>query len=230
MIQEIIKYQEIDGKLRKLEREYSQLPERKKAAEMQNVLKEGQNRLAALEQNAQKANENFERAKAYYGDLAAKIETLSKSIDSVDLERARELQKAKNSLYSMIEKLEKELVKISNQLTMVNNEYNAIIKNAKAAKTNLDVYKAKFAENKNNLEPKIEALKAELADQAKKVDKKVLDKYNAKRESKFPVLVKNVNGTCGGCRMTISASRMREFIGKGMVECENCGRIIYSEK
>ena len=226
MIQEILKYQQIDGELRKLEQELAQLPERKKATEMQNSLKAGQTRLAVVEQNAQKTTENFTKAKAYYDDLFLKIETLSKAIADANLEKVKELQRAKGNFYQMIEKLEKELSKISTQLTMVNNEYNSIIKNAKIAKTQWDALKAKFAESKQRLEPQIAKLKADLVSQAKKIDKSILEKYHAKRESKFPVFVKNINGTCGGCRMAISASKMRDFNSSEYIECENCGRII----
>ena len=228
-MQEILRYQQIDGELRKLEKELAQLPERKKAAELQNDLKAGQTRLAVVEQNAQKASENFSKAKAYYDDLFIKIETLSKTIAEADLDKVRELQRAKSNFYQMIEKLEKELSKINAQLTMVNNEYNSIIKNAKLAKTQLDTLKVKFNESKQKLEPQIEKLKADLAAQAKKVDKITLEKYNNKRESKFPVFVKNINGTCAGCRMAISASKMREFNSSAYIECENCGRIIIKD-
>ena len=228
-MQEILRYQQIDGELRKLEKELAQLPERKKAAELQNNLKAGQTRLVVVEQNAQKASENFSKAKAYYDDLFIKIETLSKTIAEADLDKVRELQRAKSNFYQMIEKLEKELSKINAQLTMVNNEYNSIIKNAKLAKTQLDTLKVKFNESKQKLEPQIEKLKTDLSAQAKKVDKATLEKYNNKRESKFPVFVKNINGTCGGCRMAISASKMREFNSSAYIECENCGRIIIKD-
>lgn len=228
-MQEILRYQQIDGELRKLEKELAQLPERKKAAELQNDLKAGQTKLVVVEQNAQKASENFSKAKAYYDDLFIKIETLSKTIAEADLDKVRELQRAKSNFYQMIEKLEKELSKINAQLTMVNNEYNSIIKNAKLAKTQLDTLKVKFNESKQKLEPQIEKLKTDLAAQAKKVDKATLEKYNNKRESKFPVFVKNINGTCGGCRMAISASKMREFNSSAYIECENCGRIIIKD-
>lgn len=226
MIEELLKYQQIDGELRKLQKQLASLPERQKATDLQNQLKSGQNRLAIVEQNAQKATENFAKAKAYYDDLFLKIETLSKSINDADINKVRDLQRAKSNFYQMIEKLEKELSKINAQLTMVNNEYNSIIKNAKIAKTELDAVKVKFAEEKQKLEPQIEKLKAELSAQSKKLDKQALDKYFAKRENKFPVFVKNINGTCGGCRMAISASKMREFSTSDYIECENCGRII----
>ena len=225
-MQEILRYQEIDGQIRKLERELAELPERKKAIDLQTSLKSGQARLQIVEQNAQKSVENFSKAKSYYEDLLLKVETLSKLIAEASLDKVKELQQAKNNFYQMLDKLEKELNKINAQLTMVNNEYNGIIKNAKQAKTLLDDVKVKFATAKQRLEPQIEKLKADLSNQAKKVNKALLDKYNAKKDNKFPVFVKNINGNCGGCRMAISASRMRDFTAQGYIECENCGRII----
>lgn len=222
----MLTYQQIDGQLRKLQAELSQLPERKKASELTNQLKSGQSRLAVVEQNAQKVKENCEKVKAYYDDLFLKVETLSKSTSEADLEKVRDLQHVKNTFSNMIEKLEKELTKITAQTTMINNEYNSIIKNAMAAKSQLDAVKVKFAEQKQKLEPQIAKLQADLDSQAKKIDKAVLDRYYAKRENKFPVFVQAINGTCGGCRMAISASKMREFESSQYVECENCGRII----
>lgn len=226
MTDEILHYQEIDGKLLKIEKEFAALPERRKAVEMQNVLKESQSKVVMVEKNAQKTVENFGKAKAYYDDLIVKIETLSKSVDESNLEKIKELQKAKNNFYMMLDKLEKELVKINAQLNMVAGEYNTVIKNAKIAKNNLEILKNKMNEQRNVYEPQIAKLKAELGEQEKKVDKKILDIYKAKRESKFPVIVKMVGSTCGGCRMAISASKMQKFEKDGYMECENCGRII----
>lgn len=222
-----MKYQKIDGELLKLEREYAQAPEKKQAVQMQNILRDSQSRIGVLEQNAQKATENFARAKAYYSDLIMKVETLSKAADdNASYEKIKELQQIKNNFYQMLDKLEKELTKINAQLTMVSNEYNSVIKNAKQAKQTLDACRVKLAESKAKYEPRIEELKKELAEQEENVDKAMLAKYKQKRESKFPVMVGVVNGTCGGCRMEISASRMQEFDKNGYIECENCGRII----
>ena len=227
-MQEILKYQDIDFKIAKLENELKELPELKKAKEMQNLKADCRNRLDVLEKNAQKALENFEKARQYYDELVVKIETLSKSVDEYDLEKIKKLQQAKNNFYQMVEKLESELVKIVNQFSKVNNDYSAIVKNVKIANGNIEVYKQKYEDAKAQIEPKIAELKKELTEQAKKVDKAILEKYNLRKKHGLPVFVKNINGTCGRCRMTISASKMQLFEKNGYVECENenCGRII----
>ena len=32
---------------------------------------------------------------------------------------------------------------------------------------------------------------------------------------------------CGGCRMAISGTKLKQLKEKGVIECENCGRIIF---
>ena len=52
--------------------------------------------------------------------------------------------------------------------------------------------------------------------------------YLQKREGKlFPVFVELTATKCGGCRMEISVSKQAKLKADGMIECENCGRIIY---
>lgn len=229
MTQDIIKYQEIDGKLLRLQKELNESSARKKATDMQNQLKAGQARLVEVERNASKAMENYQKANAYYGEMVAKIEALASTMEGADLTKIKELQQTNGNFFKMIDRLEHELAKLSAQLNMVSSEYNNIIKNAKIAKTELDNSRNKFAAEKTELEPKIAALQVELAAQEKVVDKAILEKYKAKRESKFPVIVRQVNGTCGGCRMAISAAKNRDLLSKGFCECENCGRIIYNQ-
>ena len=228
MLNEILHYQELDGKIKSLEQELLQMPERIKATEMQNYLREVQTKFGFLEEKAAKATENFNKAKAYYDDLVIKIETLSKSVENADYDKVKELQHAKNNFYQMIDKLDKEMVRISTQLNMVANEYNSLSKNAIAARNNFDNYRAKFAQKKAAVEPEIAKLKTELAEESKKLDKKLFAKYNEKVENNiFPVFVKAAGSNCGRCRMGISASRLHDFETNGYIECENCGRFIF---
>ena len=90
----------------------------------------------------------------------------------------------------------------------------------------------KYTKLKTELEPKINALKSDLAKIQKDVDSKLLQKYNQKRENKiFPVFVSLADNKCGGCRMEISASKLGTMKKNdfGVIECENCGRIIYTK-
>ena len=61
MLEEILKYQEIEIDIINAENELSKSSEREKAAEMQKILKAGHGKLVAIETAAQKINDRFKK-------------------------------------------------------------------------------------------------------------------------------------------------------------------------
>ena len=61
-MQEIILYQELDSKIRKLEQELASSKNRKGATEMQQHLKDGQAKLLKLENIAETLSEQYQKA------------------------------------------------------------------------------------------------------------------------------------------------------------------------
>ena len=202
-MQEILKYQEIDSKLRKLEAELNGSQNRKNAQEMQQYLKDGQAKLIKLEEVSKNLNEQYLKATKLYNDYVAKLESLSKQVESVKDGKTQELETVIQNLFTTAD-------------------------NAKKARHNLEIYKASFAKEKEKVEPEIIRLREEKNKQRTKVDPKLLAKYNAKSEGKiFPIFVPETNSRCGGCRMEIPAGKLADLKNKGLIECENCGRLIY---
>lgn len=231
-MQEIIKYQEIDAKVRKLENELASSANRKSASEMQQYLKDGQARLLKLEEVAANLTGQYEKATKLYNDFIQKLEALSKNVDEAgDEAKIAELDKTIENFMNTAENLENNLNVLANKIIAVNKEFEALMNKAKKAKHNLEIYKINYAKEREQLEPKINDLKSELAKQKSKVAPALLNKYNSKSESKlFPIFVAEINGSCGGCRMQISASRLSSLKADGVIECENCGRFIYSKQ
>ncbi len=225
---EIIKYQEIDKKLRQLEGELNSSLNRKNAAEMQQYLKDGQAKLIRLEESAKNLTEQYQKALKLYNEFVAKLEILSKNVESVETGKIDELEAIIQNYNKMSENLDNNINILGGRIASITKEYENIISNAKKARHNLEIYKSNFNKEKEKLEPEILKLKEEKSKQKAKVDPKLLAKYNAKFESKiFPVFVPETRGGCGGCRMEIPAGKMSQLKANGMVECENCGRIIY---
>ena len=65
-MQEIIKYQEIDMNIKKLDAELKSSANRKNAAEMQQYLKDSQSKLVSLDENAKALSDQYEKAVAIY--------------------------------------------------------------------------------------------------------------------------------------------------------------------
>ena len=227
-MQEIIKYQEIDMQIRKLNNQLESSQNRKGAADMQQYLKDGQAKLMKLEGVAESLTSQYEKAVKLYNDFVNKLEMLTKSVEAADLDKLSELESTIKNFKANSETLENNIAALANKINQANKEFETLMNNAKKAKHNLEVYKTNYTKEKAQIEPEIARLSKELLEQKAKVDKTLLNKYQAKAEGKvFPIFVKETNGKCGGCRMEISASKRSELKSKGVIECENCGRLIY---
>lgn len=227
-MREMIKYQEIDTKIRKLNNELASSKNKKGAAEMQQYLKDGQAKLLKLEEVADNLTKQYEKAVKLYNDFINKLEILTKSVESSDDAKLKELETTIANFKSNSETLENNINALANKIAQANKEFEGLMNNAKKAKHNLDVYKTNYAKEKAQIEPEIAKLSKDLLDQKAKVDKTLMAKYLQKAEGKvFPIFVAEAQEKCGGCRMEISASRLSDLKNKRVIECENCGRFIY---
>ena len=229
-MQEILKYQEIDSEIKKLEAQIADNVNRKNAIKMQQFLKDAQSKLVEFEKRADDTIKAYNQYKEIYNKMAKNLEVAEKNSSSEDITKSEGLLDAIDTITSNLSKLDKEMASIVANCTSIQNEVTSIMKSARNAKANLQKYKDDFAKDKEEMDAKIAVLKEDLAKQAKKVDKTLLAKYKQKSAEKANVFVAEVSGKCGGCRMGISASKLNTLKADGFIECENCGRIIYQKK
>lgn len=227
-MQEILKYQELDSKIRKLELELASSKNRKGATEMQQYLKDGQAKLIKLEGVAENLSKQYEKAVSLYKEFIEKIEKLAKSIDELDNGKSTDLDNILNNYINTSETLENNINALAGKLSAANKEVEVLMNNAKKAKHNLEIFKTNYGKEREKFEPEIIKLKEELVKQKTKVSPSLLSKYLTKAEGKlFPIYVQEAKGRCSGCRMEISASKLSALNSGSAIECENCGRFIY---
>lgn len=223
-MQELIKYQELDSKLRKLNATLNNNENRAKANQMQQFMRDTQTKIIALDDSAAKTVELVKKLKAEQEKAIDKIEALLKS-QNADLEKS-EAEAVK--LAEVLMKLERDLSNVQNKLIAINKEFEGLMKNAKTAKSNLMFYKQEFDKAKQTYAPQIEALEREMTDQKKKVKPELMAKYQSKSEGKiFPIFVPLTSNRCGGCHMDIPVGKIKDIESHGFIECENCGRFVY---
>lgn len=232
MFDKILEYQKIEGTVIKLENELAKSSDREKASEIQQELKNYHAKLVKLEENAKRVNDAYSIAIKKYQEYNEKLAELEKQVENASDDKVDFYEKAYKDFMNIAGGLEKEITKMHNDIQQISHEYEEIIKRSKQGREKFDVYKAKYTKLKNDLEPKIAENKSALARLQKEVETKLYQKYAQKRENRiFPVFVALSENKCGGCRMEISASKLgamknNEF---GVIECENCGRIIYTK-
>lgn len=232
MLENILKYQELEANIIAAENELSKSAEREKAAQMQQVLKSGHSKLLSLEKTAAIVNSKYKKATDKYAQFTAKLANLEKELESADESKLALYEKAYKDFASISAALEKEIAAIYAEIQQISSEYENIIKKSKTDREKFDKYKAAYNKIKAEKEPLIEGLKTSLAEQKKKVEDKLFKIYYQKREGRvFPVFVALNANKCGGCRMEISASKLGSMKTNpyGVIECENCGRFIFSK-
>lgn len=232
MFGKILEYQKLEGEVIKLENELAKSSDREKASQIQQELKSYHSKLLSLEENAKRVNNAYSLAIKKYQEYGEKLAELEKQVESAPEDKADFFEKAYKDFASISNGLEKEIAKLHNDIQQISHEYEEIIKKSKIGREKFDGYKAKYTKLKNELEPKIAESKTALAKIQKEVETKLMQKYLQKRENRiFPVFVSLADNKCGGCRMEISASKLGSMKNNefGVIECENCGRIIYTK-
>jgi len=226
-MKEILEYQKLDSKIRKIENEIRNSEDRKNASKMQDYLRDSQAKLVKLEEQSAKLVGLQKKAVQTYNDFVSKLEAVIKEGKSdSQAEVAAQMEKL-NSFHAVCVKLEKDIESLKASLEKVSAEFDSIMKNSKTAKGNFEVYKNRFNELKKSREPELQALTKERDALVPAIDARLMDKYKQKVESKSPVFVPATNNACGGCRMEISGAKLKSLKENGFIECENCGRIIY---
>lgn len=232
MLEKILDYQKAETELVSLENELAKSTDREKAAQIQQTLKNQHAKLMSLEKNAERVNSNYKQAKAKYQEYTKKLETLEKELEVCDTDKVALYEKAYKDFFAIANSLEKEITNMYTEVQQISREYEEIIKKSKTDREKFDKFKASYAKLKAQKEPRIAELKNELSSMKKGIDEKLMHIYLQKREGHmFPVFVELSNNKCGGCRMEISASKLGAMKTNpyGVIECENCGRYIYSK-
>lgn len=225
----MLKYQELDNEIIRLEAELKQNAEYKNAVKMQQVYKDCQTKVAELNEKSKALIAEFEQYQKVFNQMVENLEVVGRNVEKKDEKKIDGLIEAGEAITNNLMRLEKKIAMISQECVNVRNEYTKIKNSALQAKTSGQKSKENYATIKAETEKKVAEIKKELEALEKSVDKQLLAKYKQKRTEKSVVFVEDRNGVCGGCRMAISAVKKSKLKADGMIECESCGRIIYNK-
>ena len=100
----------------------------------------------------------------------------------------------------------------------------------RAAKTKMefDQLKVEYDKEFKADTAKLQEMRANTDQEAKKVDAGLLAKYRSIKQHCTPPMAKLVNGQCSGCFMSLPSATLLDIrSGDKIVVCDNCGRILY---
>ena len=120
MLEQLLKYQEIDAKLRKIEVELSSSEERKKAVSAKKYLEGVEDAVAKLDQRAGELTIAFENATGELEKMKAQESEFKKALDEMaDEGEANYLIKKTDELLAKIKSLYAEITAVSNEIQAV---------------------------------------------------------------------------------------------------------------
>ena len=232
MIEALLNYQAADAKLRKIEKTLGESEERKKAMSAKKYLEGVEENVNKLDTRAAELIGFYEQATQEQIKLKEQEAVILESLDAVaDEKEAQYLIKKAEELISRIKTLGAKASKISEEIQAVIKEYSTIKNTTKAAKAQYTENVEKYNALKESVKAEKEAVEKELETLKGKVDAALMERYLKKRANKiYPVLYEVRGDVCGACNMQLPMSEMNKLKNGEIIDCDQCGRLIYQKK
>lgn len=232
-LQELLRYQEADKELRKIEQEIAGSEERKKFVQAKKFMESAREKLEAQDRRAADLKNKRD-------ELGARMEELNKTLaEYADLDEMMDddgavsfYKKNAQALADKLRALKNDLNKLLSEIASMTDEYKKLKSQTIAMQKQYKEYSEKMNELKQAHAAELKEIKSKLDRIAANVPADLLEKYDAKRKERvFPVLVPLTQaGTQIGCicGVEFSLAQKEKLSGGNVIECEHCRRLVYN--
>lgn len=231
----LLTYQEADIKLTEYENKLRNSPARQKLLQVKNYLLEQQDKWKQFEKETLNRQNRYEQLKQLYEQAFTEFKTAEDNYLNAAKESKEDIETLKKqyeNVQNSFARLRRELVKIIKDMNdseqMVVKMHNSV----NSAKKEFADLKEEHQKELDDAQVDIEKVKKQMLAIGKKLDKDLLDNYNKVRKNRPNPVALVVDDKCGGCNMELpylTLSKIKEN-NDIIVECENCGRILYYKK
>lgn len=228
-VEKLLKYQETDEKLLKLERDLGNSEERKAFVQAKSFLTKAPEKLEALDAKAVELSALVTELNKKYAEIA---ETLS-DFDHIDemVDGGADISFYKKNVTQISDKLKSIKAEIASLIRTVKDaeeEYQQMKKKTIDMQKQYTESSESYKKLKESLQGEALSVKKELDALKKDIAPEVLKKYEVKRSERiFPILCAEQGGRCSKCGSELSLAGKEKISSGGVVECDNCHRILY---
>ena len=228
-VEKLLKYQETDEKLLKLERDLGNSEERKSFVQAKSFLTKAPEKLDALDAKAVELSALVAELNKKYQEIA---ETLS-DFDHIDeiVDGGADISFYKKSVNQITEKLKSikaEIASLTKAVKEAEEEYQQMKKKTIDMQKQYTESSESYKKLKESLQGEALSVKNELDALKKDIDPEVMKKYEIKRSERiFPILCAENGGRCSKCGSELSLAGKEKISSGSVVECDNCHRILY---
>ena len=231
MIEKLLEYQKVDAEAKEIEKVLGESEERKKYVVAKKYLEGVTDSVNELDGRAEELISAFEQATSAKLKLIEQEKELTSALNESNDESAISyLMKKAEELVSKIKALGKQAENIEQEIKAVIEKYNTIRSKTKAAQEQYKTYGEKYNELKKGMKDKKDAVDAKLEKLKGEVDGELMETYQKKRAGKmFPIVYEIRGNSCGACNMELSGAEIDKLKKGQVIECGNCGRMLYKK-
>ncbi len=228
ILNELLEYQKVDAQLRKIEQAVSASEAQKKFAQANKFMKSAPERFEVQDKRAAELTALRESLIRRAEDIGKQIAEYS-DVDEM-VEGGGDVSFYKKNAQALLDRLralKSEIQKLNSDIAATVEEYDRFKKQGAAMQKQYKEYKAKRDELVGSHKEEVNALRARLAEIAKKIPEDILAKYQQKRKENIFPIIAPLNGNMCICGMDFPLALQEKLAGGNVVECEHCRRFVY---
>ncbi len=231
MIENLLRYQEIDKGLRKIETELASCPERKNVIVAKKYLEGVEESVNKLDLRAAELMDIYNTAKENQEKLKEQQAEIEKAMETVEDETgATYLLKKSEELLNKIKWTGSELKKVLGEISNVLAEYSKIKETVSEMKAQYTQNLQKYNDIKESKKEEKEGIEKQLLELKKDVSEELMERYLDKRKNNvFPAILEVNGNICGYCNMELPMSELAKLKNGEIIECEQCRRLLYKK-
>ena len=226
-------FMQVDMGADNFEAEMKKSPNRQNLIKHRNFIMEQQANMKKIEAEIAVMQDRLEavrdEATRLEGVLAATLAEVDANPPTTQEEAERRIEAVKK-LTDSLSRYEQELQKMRKDADTRDRQQKDIRVRAAKAKQEYDHIKEEYDKEFKEDTQKLAQMRANIEKEAAKLDQSLLASYKAIKQQCTPPMAKLLNGQCCGCFMQLPSATLRLIKeGDKLVECDNCGRILYCE-
>ena len=230
-IQLLVQLQKLDSEIFKLKKRKTDIP---------NLIKNLEEEFKKKQEEIKQVEEEFKalqiKHKNKENDLTTKEDTIKKyQIQLFQIKTNKEytaMQQEIEGVKADKSALEDEIIAILDEVDEGKKKIDQAKAELKEKENKLNSDKKKMEDELKDIESKLSQLEANRTEEADKVDKNTLSKYERILYGKDGLaMAPVVDEACGGCHLNLPPQVINEIrMSKDMIFCESCARILYIEE
>jgi len=234
----LYEYQQADLKLEAYEQQLKDTPARRQLIKLQSylqkqkaLLKEIENKALVEQNELSEIDVQYDRMMEFLSKKQHDVSEYEKlDINVLDYNVVKDLVRDYESVYENIVKQKRRALSLQKRAEETDAKLKEMLVRVGKAQKEFSELKKKHQEELNAGAEELNKLKKAVEAAAAKVDPALLSKYARIKQNTAVPVTHLKNGRCMGCNMELPSRDLAKIKKSDIIiECENCGRILYME-